>query len=301
MSPAAVGAATGIMVAVVTTTARAAHVQHHRARIATRLPSPRRGTGTTRVRSAWVHPPPAAARLLDDAGLRVPPEVAWSAWCTSATVATGLTAWAVGLGLAAVVLAAAAGTGGLLLVLRRGATGRLVERSLPDALEGLARAMRGGAGTLQALGEVAAVTRGPLGSELRQVVDEVALGTTLEAALHQLQHRRPEAGIRLTVAAVLLGADAGGAHARALEGVAASVRARLGVAAEVDALGSQARLSGLVIAAAPLAFAGLAVGTDAASATFLLRTPLGLACLALGLALDGVGAWWMHRVAMVPS
>jgi len=294
--------ATGIMVAVVVVAARTACVQHRRASVAARLPSPDGGTGRARVGSVGVlHPPGAVARRLVDAGLPVAPEVAWSAWCAAAVVATGLTAWAIGAGLAAVVLAAACGLGGLVVVLRRGATGRAVERGLPDALEGLARAMRSGAGTLQALGEVAAATTGPLGSELRRVVSEVALGTTLEAALHQLLRRRPEAGVRLAVAAVLLGAEAGGAHARALEGVAASVRARLGVAAEVDALGSQARLSALVIAAAPLGFAGLAVGTDRTSATFLLRSPLGLACLALGLALDGVGAWWMHRVAMVET
>jgi tight adherence protein B len=105
--------------------------------------------------------------------------------------------------------------------------------------------------------------------------------------------------VRLAVAALLLGAEAGGAHARALDGVAASVRARLGVVREVRALSSQARLSALVIGGAPLAFAVLAAGADGEGARFLLRTPLGLGCLSGGLLLDAVGALWMHRLAQV--
>lgn len=303
MSPAAVGAAAGMLVVVALVAARTAHVQRRRAVAAARLPARDGGLGSPGdAGSRWLlHPPHRVSGLLRDAGLPVDPSVAWTAWCASTVVVTGLASWAVGVGLASVALATAGGLGGLVTALRRGSTGRLVEGSLPDALERLASAMRGGAGTLQGLGEVAATTAGPLGVELRQVVAEVGRGATLEGALQRLQHRQPEPGVSLAVVALLLGAEAGGAHARALEGVAASVRSRLGVVAEVSALGSQARLSAFVIAAAPLGFAGLAVGTDRTSATFLLRTPLGLACLALGLALDGVGAWWMHRVARVEA
>ena len=64
-------------------------------------------------------------------------------------------------------------------------------------------------------------------------------------------------------------------------------------------MSSQARLSALVIGVAPIAFAVLAAGMDGEGARFLLRTPLGLACLAVGLGLDGLGALWMHRLAQV--
>ena len=248
-----------------------------------------------------LRPPSWLRAHLDDAALPASPATAWTAWCcataTAAVAGGSLGGPAAGL-VAAGASAAAAATA---VAVRRGATGRAVERALPDALDGVARAMRGGATTRQALSEVAGTTSGRLGHELQRAVAEVGAGSGLEAALLALQARRPEPSVRLAVAALLLGAEAGGAHARALEGVAASVRARCGVAAEVRALGSQARLSALVIAAAPLAFTGLAVGTDRTSATFLLRTPLGLTCLALGLTLDAAGAWWMHRLAQVDT
>jgi tight adherence protein B len=73
------------------------------------------------------------------------------------------------------------------------------------------------------------------------------------------------------------------------------------VAAEVRALSSQARLSGLVIAAAPLVFSGLASVTDARTAEFLFRTPPGLACLVAGLGLDACAAAWMARLCRVDA
>jgi len=302
VSGAVAGVAAGTSVALALTTAQLAGVQRRRAVVRARLVvgatrPPARVTGATvgLQAPAWVRP------HLDDAALPSSVDVAWTAWCC-AVVAAVLGGTAVGGPAAGAVAALACVAAAVLLVAsRRGAAGRLVERALPDALEGVARAMRSGATTSQALGEVASSTPGRLGEELRRAVTEVAGGSSLEGSLLALQARRPEPGVRLAVAAVLLGAEAGGAHARALDGVAASVRAQLGVAGEVRALGSQARLSGLVIALAPLGFAGLAVGTDRTSATFLLRTPLGLGCLMLGLALDGAGAWWMHRLAQVEA
>src|SRR5205823_14752762 len=94
--------------------------------------------------------------------------------------------------------------------------------------------------------------------------------------------RYPRPGTRLAVAALCLGAETGGAQARAVDGVAATLRERLAVAGEVRALTSQTRASMLVIAAAPVAFCVFASTTDPRTSTFLFRTPVGLACLAAG-------------------
>lgn len=227
------------------------------------------------------------------------PDVLTSAWLVAGAVLVLAAAVVGGVGLAVAALVVAVTGPAALLAARRGTADRALEAALPEALEGVARALRSGAGTHQALAEAAAGANGPLGDELDVVVAALHAGSGLEEALGAWERRRPLAGIRLAVAALLLGAEAGGAHARALDGVAASVRARGAVAAEVRALSSQSRLSAGVIALAPVAFAVLAMGADATSASFLLRTPLGLVCLVLGLSLDAVGAWWMHHLAQV--
>ena len=65
------------------------------------------------------------------------------------------------------------------------------------------------------------------------------------------------------------------------------------------ALSSQARASAVVIGLAPLGFAVLAAMVDPASIHFLVGTPIGIACLVVGVVLDGVGAAWMHRLAAI--
>jgi Flp pilus assembly protein TadB len=51
-----------------------------------------------------------------------------------------------------------------------------------------------------------------------------------------------------------------------------------------------------VLSIAPAAFAVVLGLTDGAAARFLLRTPAGWLCLAVGLGLDAGGAWWMARL-----
>lgn len=310
MTPIATAAVVGTCLALALLAVQAARAAHRRETACARLrrtdPSALTGPGPPMEAPAVgvglaLRPPRWVRTRLDDAALPVPHEIAWTAGCCATALAVVIAAALGGPPAALVVAGASATAAATAVAARRGAAGRLVERALPDALDGVARALRGGATTRQALSEVAVTTPGRLGHELQRAVAQVRAGSGLEAALLALQARRPEPSVRLAVAALLLGAEAGGAHARALEGVAASVRARCGVVAEVRALGSQARLSALVIAAAPLGFTGLAVGTDRTSATFLLRTPLGLTCLALGLALDAAGAWWMHRLAQVDA
>src|SRR5207249_10999430 len=131
--------------------------------------------------------------------------------------------------------------------------------------------------------------------ELRLVAAEAAGGASLVAALEAFAVRRPLPGVALAVSALCLGAEAGGAQARAVDGVAATLRERLAVAGEVRALSAQTRASMVVIAASPLAFCAFATATDPRTSAFLFRTPVGVACLVAGLALDAVGALWMRR------
>jgi len=236
---------------------------------------------------------------LHDAALPVAPERAWTLWLVGGPALAGV-GLLVGGPTAATVLALSwIVVPAALVGARRGAAGRAVDAALPEALDAIARSLRGGAGTHQALVEVAAVTDGPLGAELVRVAADISGGAGLDRALTAFEHRHPLPGVRLSVAALLLGAEVGGAHARALDGVAESVRARAAIGAEVRALASQARLSAVVIAAAPAGFGVLAAGTDGATARFLFHTPLGAACLVAGLGLDGIGALWMHRIASV--
>ena len=239
---------------------------------------------------------------LADAAVDAPAAIAWWGWlaavATSAALATTVS------GLAAGVLVAAAVVVLPLLGVRarRGRADVQLERQLPLALESIARSLRSGASVRQAVGEAAAAGGGrALQLELATVAAQAGHGSSLVGALEALVDRRPRPGVRLAVAALCLGIDTGGAQARAVDGVAATMRERLAVEAEVKALSSQARVSALVIGLAPLGFGAFAAATDPRTSQFLLHTPAGLSFVTVGLLLDGVGWLWMQRLCRVPS
>lgn len=248
-----------------------------------------------------VEPPRALALALADADVRWPAATVWPAWMATVVVVLAAALLAGGPALGLVGLTAGVGAPVLALAAGRGRAAAAVDAALPDLLDGVARSLRSGATVGGALVELAPTQPGRLGRDLGVVVAEAAGGLGLLDALDGWARRCPTPGVRLIVAALALSIDAGGAAARAVDGVAATLRANLAVAGEVRAQSSQARLSALVIAAAPLAFGALAAGTDGRTADFLLRSRFGSACLAGGLALDGVAAWWMHRITAAPA
>lgn len=268
--------------------------RHDRARTGTGRPAP-----PARARS--VTPPSWVGSALTDTGLAVDPPRAWSMWLVSLAVAAVAGAAAGGAGAAAVAVGAVVATPLVAWRLLRRRAGDRLEAALPAAVDAVARSLRSGVSLRLAIAEAAAVTPGPLAAELGSVARSIQRGSSVVAALEAWGERQPTPGVRLVVSALCLGAETGGALARAVDGVAATLRQRLAARAEARALATQARASAAVLAAAPLAFTAVTSLADARTATFLFRTPTGLLCLAGGLALDAAGALWMARLTRIDA
>ncbi len=197
-----------------------------------------------------------------------------------------------------VALAALAAARPVRARLRARAAGRVARATqLPAALDGLAASLRSGASVTTALGEVGGAIPPPLGPELAALGGAAARGRPMTEVLDAWSATHDDAGTRLAATALVLATIVGSAPARAVDGVAATVRERLDLAAERRALATQARTSSLVLALAPVAFASLLVAGDTAAAEFLLGTPAGWTCLATGVGLDAVGMWWMVHLS----
>jgi tight adherence protein B len=268
----------------------AAAVSGRRAVLASRLGSRRPIRAGARR-----HPPSWAAALAADLGLE--PATAWPAWLAAVVVAllAGLFAPAL-----SVLLLAVVGAGPY--AARRALARRRLRRAtadIPVVLEAAARSLRAGAGLHAAVADGARAVTGPVAEELRGVTAKTDRGEPLADALGEWKQASKVSGVRLAVHALSVAADIGGPQAAAIDGVAATLRQRLAAQAEAWALGSQARLSALVIALAPLVFGVLASMADPQHAAFLLRTPLGLVLLVVGLALDLAGALWMARLTRI--
>jgi tight adherence protein B len=182
----------------------------------------------------------------------------------------------------------------------RGRAALQVDLALPDVLEATARSLRSGTSLRIALSESTRHSPPRVRESLAAVVVAAERGVRLVDAIDVWSTTITGDGVRLAGAALALSAELGGAAARSLDGVAATLRDRNAVRREVRALSSQARASAIVIGVAPLGFAVLAATVDPTTIDFLLRTPAGVTCLVVGVVLDGLGAAWMHRLADIP-
>jgi tight adherence protein B len=166
---------------------------------------------------------------------------------------------------------------------------------LPGLLEDVARGVRAGSSLRQACGEAAALDESA-GAGLATAVRDAERGRPLADAFAGWAATTTFAEERLAAGALALAATAGGPQARAIDGVAATLRERRAVAAEIRAQSAQARLSALVIGALPVVFLLWALATDRRTAAFLVASPAGWACLGVGLGLEAAGAVWMRRL-----
>jgi tight adherence protein B len=170
-----------------------------------------------------------------------------------------------------------------------------IEADLPTVIDAMVASLASGASLVQAVAAGAALD-GPAGSDLAVVVARQRRGVALQASLDQWAGNRLRPGASLLADALALAGASGASQARALEQVGATLRERAALGREVRALGAQARLSAVVLVVVPLGFATVVALVDDRIGRFLLATPLGWACIGGGLALDAVGAAWMHRL-----
>ena len=176
---------------------------------------------------------------------------------------------------------------------RAEATERIGAVAACAALSAELRAGRDPAGALEVAASAAA---GPFAASLTAAAAAARLGGDVPAALASgpssavPQVRRGLAAC--WTASATTGAGLAAAVDRLEEGLRAAAEARRSVEAEVAGPRATAGLLALLPAAGVL----LAAGLGADPLHVLLETPLGLGCLVLGLALDGLGVWWTGRL-----
>jgi tight adherence protein B len=234
-------------------------------------------------------------RALDAAALDATTERALSIWAWSVTVGA-----AVGFGFGGVQTAVGAATiaavGVPVVVLAmHDRRARQIAAAVPETLERVAAELRSGGTVVTAIGAVA-TGDGPLARDMARVGTRVRLGASIAQALGAWTTERAVAGVDASAGALAMCSSVGGRSADALEGLATSLRDRLGVAAEARALSSQAQMSALVVGGVPIAYIAWSAVVDPHGMQVLTGTLIGRVCLVAGLGLEAVGGWWMRSI-----
>jgi tight adherence protein B len=262
----------------------------HRAAVADRA----RALGTRsrwRVPNRWRGP---LQRALVDADMGWEPEQAVEYWAIGVT-AVGLVAVAFAPALAIPAMVAGAVAGPVALRLGRSRRERAFAAGLPPALEQIAADLRGG-GTVASAVERVAANGGAVALDLRRVVVRSHLGLPLADALAGWPEEHDAVGVRASAGALSVAAAMGGRAADAVDGLATSLRHRLDAVAEARSLSAQARLSAVVVGAAPLGYLAFSALVDPRAVTALIDTGVGRVCLVVGLGLEALAALWIRRI-----
>lgn len=174
-----------------------------------------------------------------------------------------------------------------------------LESQLPEVLQLLAGSLDAGASLLLAMELAGEEGEPPLSNELARVVGESRVGRPLLESLEGMAERVGSKDVSWTVEAIRIQHQTGGRLAETLMVLADFMRTRVEVRGEVRALSAEARISGKVLIAMPIAIGAFLFMIRREYIEPLVSTGMGR--LMLGGAVVGilVGHLWMRKLAQV--
>jgi tight adherence protein B len=122
---------------------------------------------------------------------------------------------------------------------------------LVDALQAMANAFKAGLTFPQAIEHVAREAMPPLSQEFGLFVKEVKLGVPLEEALINMAKRVGSDDLELVVVSTNIARQLGGNMAEMFETISTVIRERFRLEGKIDALTSQGKLQGWIVASMP--------------------------------------------------
>jgi tight adherence protein B len=125
---------------------------------------------------------------------------------------------------------------------------QLFQDQFPGVLDRLADSLQAGFSLPQAIEFVIPNLSQPSSSEMAQISGQIRVGFTVDQALGELYHRRPNEDVRLLVEGLTLQRQVGGNMAAMMHEMADMVRKRVELENEVRTMTAQGRLSAVVIA-----------------------------------------------------
>lgn len=213
---------------------------------------------------------------------------------------------AVGLALAGAPVWAALAVGGVAMFVPLGLVLRsrkkrlgAIERTLPDALDLMARAMLAGHAFPGALKMVADEMPAPVCDEFRVVFQEVNYGVDVASALGNLSQRVPTDDIRYFVISVLIQRETGGNLGELLETIGNLIRARLRLQGTVRVLSAEGRLSAGILVVLPFVLAAVLQFINPTFLSVLWSDPVGTYVIGGALTAMAVGILWIRKIVRV--
>jgi len=176
---------------------------------------------------------------------------------------------------------------------------RAFEKSFPEAVDLLGRAVRAGHAFTTGLEMVSTELPDPVAGEFKLVFDEQSFGLPLRDALTNLAERVPIVDVRFFVTALLIHKETGGNLAAILDDLSSVIRDRFKLLRDVRVRTAQGRLTAGILIALPPAMVLLMRTVNPDYVNVLFTDPMGHFMLGGAAALQLVGSFVLWRVVNI--
>ncbi|MDE0805107.1 MAG: type II secretion system F family protein [Acidimicrobiales bacterium] len=167
---------------------------------------------------------------------------------------------------------------------------------LGDTLQLMAGSLTAGYGLGQTLDSVAREAESPTSEEFSRVVMETRLGRSLEDALDAMSIRIESADFDWVVDAIKIQAAVGGDLGEIIEQVGETIRARVRIKRQVDALTAEGKISALVLFCLPFGLAFFIFSSNPDYIEPLVSTGTGYVMLGAAGTMLTIGGLWLRKL-----
>jgi tight adherence protein B len=205
---------------------------------------------------------------------------------------------------AAVVIGSALGVVGylapaFLVRIRKERRRNKLEGQLEEALTLVSSSLKAGFGLLQSLDQAAQQIKHPLATELKRAIHDINVGSSMEEALLTLSQRANSYDLEIVITAVIIQRTVGGNLGEILNNVAHTMRERGRIRGQIRSLTSQQRMTGYILAALPIAIAGILFLVAGDYMMPLFTTVAGQVLLVAAGTIELIGALVIKRILAI--
>lgn len=176
---------------------------------------------------------------------------------------------------------------------------KVFREQLVPALQCLASALKAGFSLPKSFEQLEKESKNPMRQEIRILLQELRLGTSVEKAIENLYERMKSEDMDLVVNAIHIAGKVGGNLPLIFKQLEDTIRERMRIEGKVRALTAQGKFQGLVIAALPIvvAFALNVIYPELLAPLFTF--PYGYALIVAILGLDTLGYFIIKKIVSI--
>ena len=169
-------------------------------------------------------------------------------------------------------------------------------KQLDEVLQMLAGSLRAGYSLPQAVGTISQEASAPVSQEFARVTNEVRVGRSMIEALNDVSVRMRNEDFYWVTQAIGINREVGGNLADVLENVGKTIRERVQMKRQVDALAADGKLSALILMLLPFVVAGFLFMSNPEYLMRLFTTTLGWIMVGAGAVMLLIGGLWLRKV-----